>query len=237
MQRRSLLGAASAAALARPARASSPALVLVELFTSQGCSSCPSADASFARLVGRADVLPLAYHVTYWDRLGWRDTLGDPAFTERQRWYADLLGRGLYTPQLVIGGELDLVGSDPRLEQALELVAGQRRPVPLDLDGAGIALPALPLANAARLLGIGFEPLRRVSIGAGENAGATIDYHNAVRALVDLGAWDGTRQQIALPSGLTIYPDLAVLAQDPSTGRVVALGRRTVPAARPGALL
>ena len=94
--------------------------VLVELFTSQGCSSCPSADAAFGRLLDRADVIAIAFHVTYWDHLGWRDTLGAPAFTDRQRWYAGLLGKGLYTPQLVLDGELDLVGSDPRLDQAMD---------------------------------------------------------------------------------------------------------------------
>ena len=98
MQRRSLLSLAAAAALAPRAANAARGPVLVELFTSQGCSSCPSADAAFAGLLQRPDLIPIAFHVTYWDRLGWRDTLGDAAFTERQQWYAGLLGKGLYTP-------------------------------------------------------------------------------------------------------------------------------------------
>src|SRR5690242_16468532 len=109
MQRRHLLAAPVLLAAAR-AQAEPAGPVLVELFTSQGCSSCPRADAALARLAARADVLPLAFHVTYWDRLGWRDTLGDSRFDERQRWYDGLLGTSAYTPQAVVAGEIDLVG-------------------------------------------------------------------------------------------------------------------------------
>ena len=115
--------------------AAEPGPVLVELFTSQGCSSCPRADAALARLVDRADVLPLAFHVTYWDRLGWRDTLGNAEFDQRQRWYAGLLGTGAYTPQAVVAGEIDLVGSDPRLEDALEIARTRRMPARIEFAG------------------------------------------------------------------------------------------------------
>ena len=120
----------------------------LELFTSQGCSSCPAADAVLAGLVGRADLLPLALHVTYWDRLGWRDSLGDPRFTERQRWYARLLrGQGLYTPQLVVAGEIDLVGTDSRLERLLSALAARPHPALITIGTHGeVALPALPLS-------------------------------------------------------------------------------------------
>ncbi len=225
MQRRTLLFTASVAALAGPARAAPSPLVLVELFTSQGCSSCPSADAAFARLVRRPDVLPLAYHVTYWDRLGWRDTLGDPDFDRRQRWYGGILGKGLYTPQMVIAGELDLVGSDSRLEQAIDLVAGQRRPAVIDIDATGrVRLPEIDDVGDVRLVGVGYDPYHRVAIERGENAGTQVDYVNTARLVLDLGPWPG--QAIDLPAAVTRFPGLAVIAQQRGSGRVVALGRR-----------
>lgn len=225
MQRRTLLFTASVAALAGPARAAPSPLVLVELFTSQGCSSCPSADAAFARLVDRPDVLPLAYHVTYWDRLGWRDTLGDPDFDRRQRWYGGILGKGLYTPQMVIAGELDLVGSDSRLDRAIDLVAGQRRPAVIEIDPASrVRLPELDEVSDVRLVGVGFDPYHRVAIERGENAGAQVDYVNTARLVLDLGPWP--EQAIDLPAALTMFPGLAVIAQNRASGRVVALGRR-----------
>ena len=182
MQRRPFLAAASVALAAGPIGAAEPGPVLVELFTSQGCSSCPRADAALARLVGRDDVLPLAFHVTYWDRLGWRDTLGNAEFDRRQRWYAGLLGTGAYTPQAVVAGEIDLVGSDPRLEDALEIARTRRMPARIEFAGDVTALlPEIAVADEVRLVAIGFDPRRSVRIERGENAGAEIDYVNAVR--------------------------------------------------------
>ena len=187
MQRRPFLAAASVALAAGPISAAEPGPVLVELFTSQGCSSCPRADAALARLVGRDDVLPLAFHVTYWDRLGWRDTLGNAEFDQRQRWYAGLLGTGAYTPQAVVAGEIDLVGSDPRLEDALEIARTRRMPARIEFaDDVTAMLPEFAVAGEVQLLAIGFDPHRSVRIERGENAGAEIDYVNAVRSLADL---------------------------------------------------
>src|ERR1700740_3591459 len=99
------LGVASAGAGERP--------ILVELFTSEGCSSCPPADALLAELAGRPDVLALSFHVDYWDRLGWKDPFSSPAATLRQQRYAELLGlAAVYTPQIVIDGKWQTVGSD-----------------------------------------------------------------------------------------------------------------------------
>ena len=123
MKRRQLLAAAPLLGVGARASAGQAAPVLVELFTSQGCSSCPPADQLLASLAARPDVLALAFHVTYWDRLGWPDTFGSPQFTERQQAYAARLGGGLYTPEAVIGGELALVGSDPRIAAAVDLLA------------------------------------------------------------------------------------------------------------------
>jgi hypothetical protein len=232
MRRRHLL-ALSALPLLRPVAAAAPSLgpTTVELFTSQGCSSCPAADAALARLVARAGLLPLAFHVTYWDRLGWRDTLGDARFTERQRWYARVLGgRGLYTPQLVVMGEIDLVGSDPRLEPLLAALPEGARPAAIPVDGTGVAeLPALDVTPDTRLWAARYEGRRVVAIALGENAGRTIEYRNAVRDLVELGPWDGSPRRLDLGPFGAGGSGLAVVAQDSRSGRVLATGHR-VPA-------
>jgi hypothetical protein len=228
MQRRHLL----AAPLLLPAvrvRAEPAAPVLVELFTSQGCSSCPRADAALARLAGRADVLPLAFHVTYWDRLGWRDTLGDPQFDQRQRWYDGLLGTGAYTPQAVVAGEIDLVGSDPRLEQAIDIARSNRMPARIEIAGRSADLPALPLPAPLRLrlTVMAFEARHHVAIKRGENAGVEIDYVNPVRAMAELGDWDGGARSVDLGTIVRARAGVAVIAQDAGSGRIHALGSRT----------
>ena len=225
MRRRAFLTAASLALAANPSRSAAAGPVLVELFTSQGCSSCPRADAALAGLAGCADVLPLAYHVTYWDRLGWRDTLGDPRFDERQRWYGGLLGTGAYTPQAVVAGEIDLVGSDPRLEQAIGIARSNRMPVPIAIAGTTATVPALLLPGTARLTAVAFESRRHVAIERGENAGVEIDYVNPVRAIAELGAWDGSARSLDLGAVDKAGVGVAVIAQDPASGRVLAIGR------------
>lgn len=203
----------------------------LELFTSQGCSSCPAADAVLAGLVGRADLLPLAFHVTYWDRLGWRDSLGDPRFTERQRWYARLLrGQGLYTPQLVVAGEIDLVGTDSRLERLLSALAARPHPALITIGTHGeVALPAIATTPDTVLWAVRYEDRRSIAIARGENAGATVEYRNSVRDLIELGAWDGAERRLDLRTfgggGGSEGSGLAVVAQDERTGRILASGR------------
>ena len=159
--------------------AAEPAPVLVELFTSQGCSSCPPADRLLGELAQRADVAALAFHVTYWDRLGWPDSFGQPAWTDRQRAYAASLGTsGIYTPQMVVAGRLDVVGSDrSRVLAAIEL-ARERAPAALITFTDGRAhLAALTLAQPARLLLAVFAAQAEVAIGRGENSGRLLAYH------------------------------------------------------------
>jgi hypothetical protein len=204
--------------------------VLVELFTSEGCSSCPPADRVLQELSRRADVLPLAFHVTYWDRLGWPDRFGDPRYTERQQAYAGLLGAGtVYTPQMVVGGRLDVVGSDARRARAaIGLVREREGAAPVLFGEGGAELPPLGLERPAVLWMAAFDEHGRTAVERGENAGRTLDHHNVVRELLTLGTWDGAARALPLPverlrregrSGV------AVVAQDPGTGRVVAIGR------------
>jgi hypothetical protein len=125
--------------------AAEPAPVVVELFTSQGCSSYPPADRLLGELAGRADVLALSFHVTYWDRLGWPDTFGLEDSTRRQRLYADWLGEArVYTPQMVVGGRIDVVGSSRgRLIEAIDLLQGHGEPGPeLTVTGHRLSVAA-----------------------------------------------------------------------------------------------
>src|SRR5437868_6527970 len=123
-------------------------LLLVELFTSQGCSSCPPADTLLAELGGRPEVLALSFHVDYWDRLGWKDPFSSPAATRRQHRYAELLGlAGVYTPQIIVDGKWQAVGSD-RVEVERALAAARRHrdgvPVALAIDHGHVRITLGP---------------------------------------------------------------------------------------------
>lgn len=174
--------------------------MVVELFTSQGCNSCPPADELLGELSARADLLPLAFHVTYWDRLGWPDTLGLPTGTERQYRYASLFGSGrVYTPQMVVGGRLDVVGSDrARVLQAIKLIADHAPDGPM-LAIAGSRLTIGAGADQAKVWLAGYDHKHEVAIERGENRGRTIAYHHAVRELVELGQWSGQPLELELP--------------------------------------
>ena len=224
-----LLGVAAVFCLPPPAKAAEPAPVVVELFTSQGCNSCPPADALLGELARRDDVLPLSFHVTYWDRLGWPDTFGLAASTRRQEAYADRLGlRGLYTPQMVIGGRLDAVGSQRRrVLAAIELLQGH------DEHGPALAVADGELRLAAGDQGlctlwlIGFDRAQDVAIERGENRGRTLRYHNVVREIVELGTWRGEALAVPLPLERLAAErrDAAVLVQRQADGAILGARR------------
>ncbi len=191
-----LMTASPALAAARP--------VVVELFTSQGCSSCPPADAYLRKLAGRAGVLPLAFHVDYWDSLGWKDTLDDPTFTARQRGYAAALGLpNIYTPQMVIDGTAEGVGSDESdMDGKIAARAANAPAVDIRLVGSGdaarLALGASPKKMNATLWLVRYRKASSVTIARGENRGETIAYMNAVRAMKPLAAWTGAAVDVPL---------------------------------------
>ena len=209
---------------------SAPPPIVVELFTSQGCSSCPAADKVLGELKGRPDVLPLSFHVTYWDRLGWPDTFGLEESTDRQRIYADLLGKeALYTPQMVIGGRIDVVGSQRgRVREAIELLATRRQPgLPIAVEESVLRLGAGPSDDAMIWL-FGVDHEHKVWIQRGENRGRVIRYHNIVREVTSLGRWSGEEMELVLPLKRLAAEgrdSAAVVVQRPGTGDILAASR------------
>jgi hypothetical protein len=200
-----------------PARAGSDAAtrpVLVELFTSQGCSSCPAADRVLGEIARRKDVVAISYAVDYWDYLGWHDTFGSRANSERQRAYAARLGGGMvYTPQLIIDGRAHLNGADRRgveaaIAKRLQAKAAEPR-VALSLSAAAGRLritvgPAAANGSAeaprkATLWLAEISGQQEVEVHAGENGGRSLAYHNISRDLMPIGEWSGQPIDVALP--------------------------------------
>jgi len=210
--------AAQARAQLRPA--------VVELFTSEGCSSCPPAEAYIGELAQRPNVLALAFHVDYWDDLGWRDRFGLPESARRQRIYAKALGlSSVYTPQAIIDGQADILGSDSR---AIDRRLNEKR----DGIALGVAVQAgevqidvgvLDRAAPSDVVLVAYRRSAVTAIGRGENSGRTLTEFNIVRAIRTLGSWDGRRQQYraaldSLPGDAT---DVAVLVQPPGQGAII----------------
>ncbi len=177
---------------------------VVELFTSQGCNSCPPADAFLGRLVGRSDVISLSYNVDYWDYLGWRDTLASPANTERQQSYARAMhSQRVYTPQVVINGVTDAVGSDgPAISAAIEKFKASRAAGPaIEMmyqdERVLVRISAGEGAAEATIWLVRFDHLQEVEVRRGENGGKLLKYHNVVRDFSNIGLWRGEAMEIA----------------------------------------
>jgi len=172
--------------------------VVVELFTSQGCSSCPPADEILGELAKEDNVIALALHVDYWDYIGWKDQFAQSKFTNRQRDYARAAGeRTIYTPQMIIGGKDHVIGSRPMLIAKLLSEHAARTPavnVQLKRQGTTVTIEADSVANlrrAAAVQLVTYRPNATVDIGRGENAGRRITYHNIVQEWIDIGSWNG----------------------------------------------
>lgn len=179
---------------------------VVELFTSQGCSSCPQADAKLAELAEKGDVVALGFHVDYWDYLGWKDTLATPENTDRQRDYSRIFGnRSVYTPQIIINGARDVKGSKPeRVEAALRNARmGGRLPVEIDLaltsDSLVISLGEGIARAEASVLVVYFDKPAEVEIRQGQNRGRSHAYVNPVTTFHSAGMWQGEAEEMRLP--------------------------------------
>ncbi len=199
---------------------------VVEIFQSQGCSSCPPANANVIALSGRADILALSFGVTYWDHLGWKDTFAAPQFTDRQWNYAHAFHRDeVFTPEVVVNGRADVVGVDRgELENLIaredRKAAGPRIALAADhvevSGGEGRGDVWLVRYNPAFL---------QVPIGRGENEGRTLPHKNVVRSLVRLGAWSGHAESYRLPAPFDDGLRSAILLQDGPGGPIIAAAR------------
>jgi hypothetical protein len=238
MQKLALYSALLAACvLSLPVEASAKAIgqrpVVVELFTSQGCSACLAADALVADLAERKDVLALTFPVDYWDYLGWQDTFARPEFSARQRAYQKALGlRDVYTPQLVIDGAAQMGKAAP--ETAPEMIANAAK-----THGPA---PAMTIRKGRLIIGDGRFPAggadvwlvryegqpQETAVKEGENRGVTVVYRNVAKSLTRLGAWSGKTRSYVLPAPSADDPDLksAVLLQAKASGRILGLLKR-----------
>ncbi|MCR9136794.1 MAG: thioredoxin family protein [Alphaproteobacteria bacterium] len=203
------------AVLALSALASNPVLSaenklkgVVELFTSQGCSSCPPADAVLGELASEGEVVALAYHVDYWNYLGWRDTFSSEQSTKRQYDYARTLGRkSVYTPQAVINGRDHLNGADRRgIDAKLDGFeqAGRGLVVPVEAvrDGDSIKINIGSGDGKANILLVYFDRENTVDVKRGENRGRKLTYWNSVKDMQTVAMWDGEAMELVLPKSL-----------------------------------
>jgi hypothetical protein len=202
------LGVCAIVAIIRPAHADPRAVV--ELFTSQGCSSCPPADKIIGELAKDPSVIALSMPIDYWDYLGWKDTLADARFSARQKAYSQMRGdREVYTPQVVVNGSAHVVGSDRAgIESAIgatEKTAGVMSvPVTMTVAGKQITVSVAASTRGPALMHgevwiCSISKAVPISIGRGENRGREVTYHNVVRNLLKVGDWNGSSGSWTVP--------------------------------------
>lgn len=202
-------------------------LTVVELFQSQGCSSCPPANANLNAIADRPDVLALSFSVTYWDRLGWPDTFAHPAFTVRQWEYARAGGRtNVSTPQMIVNGRGVLIGHRRgEVETFLRRFGGASSGPLLSFAGGSVSISSGRPSKPANVWLIRYDPrTHQVPIRAGENGGRTLPHKNIVREIYLLGKWTGKPARFGLPRARGPYRS-AVLVQDGPGGAILSARR------------
>ena len=217
-----------------PASAAERAPVLVELFTSEGCSSCPPADAYLGELAKRPGVIALSFHVDYWNRLGWTDPFSSAAATARQKGYAESLKQSyVYTPEMVIDGRVHEAGS--RREKVEALLGAARTnavfPIALTRKPNGEIEAVLPAAGGPTTVAtvwlVLYDRSQTVSVKAGENHGRSITHVNVVREIRLVANWNGQATRLALPIDATAARErggAAIIVQAGSYGTVLGAG-------------
>jgi hypothetical protein len=219
-----------------PTKTTAAPVSVVELFTSQGCSSCPTADALLGKLAARDNIIALSMPVDYWDYLGWKDTLACPKFSERQRAYAQARGDGqIYTPQAVVNGLIHVNGADEgmidkTIEKTGKSVAAGHVPIRIWetkeqrlVVEAGSLVSSAPAKEATLWLAV-IATHVTVPIARGENQGKTITYSNVVRELMPIGMWNGKQMTVQLERHSFIRPgadSCAVFLQQGKAGSIV----------------
>lgn len=215
---------------ATPAMADGP--VVVELFTSQGCSSCPPADKLLGELADRDDVIALAFHVDYWNYIGWEDPFSSAAHTERQRSYASLMGSAtIYTPQAIVQGTADVVGSNAAaLQAAIAEASAQSNGITLTQQGDSIAVSDGLTDSGADLIMVLYKARAVTEVTRGENSGRSLIERNIVQQAVVLATWQG--QAMTQPLNLAAYQGYdaaALLLQDRQSGAILAAAKVALP--------
>lgn len=226
-----LIGLSFAAAWPLPAAAldATARATVVELYTSEGCSSCPPAEAQIGKLAQQGGIIALAFHVNYWDSLGWHDRFGLPEAVARQRQYAQTLHLpSVYTPQLVIDGQRDVVGGGA----GIGAVPDRKPGVPLELAvqdrNLVVALGAQSPSGPCDVLLLSYLPSAVSKVTRGENAGRELHEFNIVRSVRRLGAWQGEGETFTVPL-TTLAADaggVVVLVQQRDQGPIVGAASR-----------
>jgi hypothetical protein len=231
LTRRTMLTLGAASIITRPSFAATKHPVIVELFTSQGCSSCPPADAYIQTLIDKPGVIPLTYHVDYWDYLGWRDTLGSAEYSQRQYDYAESRGdKNVYTPQTVINGREHFVGSQRSSVAGGISNANTGNWVDIAMSenktDVMIDIAAGTTGKEATLWLMAYAPSVSVEIKKGENAGSTVTYKNVVRKMVPAGMWHGEKAKLVLPLSSVIPENCkgwVALLQEGKVGPIIGV--------------
>ena len=216
--------AADTPKLARAAAADDKHPVVVELYQSQGCSSCPPANANLNAVAGNKGVLALSFAVTYWDQLGWKDQFARPEFTQRQWDFANSSGRGrVYTPQVIVNGGAMMLGGD-KAHFARLIAAGPPKGGPSLVASTGEVVVGTGKAGAAANVWlVRYDPRsRNVAIRAGENGGRTLPHKNIVTELRDLGRWTGREARFAVAPAADAAIRTAIFVQQGRGGPIVA---------------
>ena len=222
-----LLAATGIGYLSTGAAAAQPRFVL-ELFTSQGCSSCPPADRLFAKLADDPQFIVLSLPVDYWDRLGWKDTFAQHAFTERQRAYASARGDGqVYTPQAVVNGSEHANGANRRAIDASAATTPDLS-VPVSAERMGddivVSVGASIGRQSATIVVLPYLASREVAVGRGENAREKLTYTNIGRDIVSIGRWSGAAAKTKIPlNDYAPYDGVVVLLQEGTPERPGAI--------------
>ncbi len=204
--------------------------VVVELYTSQGCSSCPPADAYLhEKLAGRDDVIALALHVDYWDYIGWKDIHANPEYTKRQHSYARAAGhRSVYTPQMIVNGQDHVVGSHPdKVEKLIKAHKAKAPPVDLSVTRRANRLYIEAEAHSPASMQVHivrYKPVEKVSIKRGENAGKILSYANIVNDWKTAKDWNG-RSELAFDIRVKGDAPIVVLIQKAEGGPILASAR------------
>ncbi len=204
--------------------------IVLELFTSQGCSSCPAADSLLGKFAKRDDVIALSFHVDYWDYIGWKDTFASKETTNRQKMYGRALNQKyVYTPEIVIGGAMHMTGSDGRGIEHAVTAALTRPPDPAQIeikksgDGFEVRLAPGPIKGADVWL-FDIDRQNTVAIDRGENTGRRLTYHHVVRRIEHLGRCSGEAESFKLDAARARKAGrdgLVVLVQPPGLGPVL----------------